>query len=230
MDHEGGTGTAGRSGLEDEAAGEPEAALEEAATEVPRVAAEVPNPFWSDRAADEFILRQARPLELAEYDDRQLEPDYAASDTARSGGLRSLEAVSVRAQSPAPRGEERPLEVPPGRASSGVPSVSSRSRSPVREDYISMRELLVSFGGAIASLAEEHRHTQQRLARVEEAQSGSNSSMRTGREDNDSGTVRVADLGVGPQFYQIGEEESEPLGGLRAGGLPLEDWVQEPLR
>ena len=93
-----------------------------------------------------------------------------------------------------------------------------------------MKELLVSFGGAIVSLAEEHRHTQQRLARVEEAHSGSNSSMRTGREDNDSGTVRATDLGAGPQFYQIGEEESEPLGGLRSGVLPLEDWVQEPFR
>ena len=62
-----------------------------------------------------------------------------------------------------------------------------------------MRELLVSFGGAIASLAEEQRYTQQRLARVEEARSGSNSSMRTGREDYDSGNARVGDLGVGPQ-------------------------------
>ena len=80
MDHESGTGTAGRNRLEDEATGEPEAAMEQAATEVPRAVAELPNPFWSDRATDEFILRQARPLELAEYDDRQIEPDYAASE------------------------------------------------------------------------------------------------------------------------------------------------------
>ena len=42
--------------------------------------ADRPNPFWSDRATEEFLLRQARPLGLAEYDDRQLEPDYAVSD------------------------------------------------------------------------------------------------------------------------------------------------------
>ena len=190
-----------------------------------------PNPFWSERATEEFRLRQARPLGLAEYDDRLLEPDYAASDTARSGGYRSVEAASARAQSPLPHGgEQQPAGTSQGRVSSGVPSVSSRSRSPVREDYASMRDLLVSFGGAIASLAEEQRHTQRRLARVEEARSGSNSSMRTGREDNDSGTARVGDLGVGPQYYRIGEEQLDNPRSLRSGMLPIEDWVQEPTR
>ena len=231
MDHESGTETEGQGGPGGDTTGEPDAVLEEAASELPRAAVELPNPFWSDRATEEFILRQARPLGLAEYDDQQLEPDYAASEAARSGGFRSLEAVSVRAQSPVPRAGERPsAEVPPGRASSSVPSVSSRSRSPAREDYASMRELLVSVGGAIASLAEEHRHTQQRLARVEETRSGSNSSMRTGREDNDSGNGRIVDLGVGPQFYQIGEDDSEQRGVVRSRGPPLEDWVQEPVR
>ena len=194
-------------------------------------AAEQPNPFWSERATEEFRLRQARPLELTEYDDQSLEPDYAASEAAHSGGFRSLGAASVRAQSPHLQGSERqPAENSQGRGSSGVPSVSSRSRSPAREDYATMRELLMSFGGAIASLAEEQRHTQQRLARVEEIRSGSNSSMRTGREDNESGNAGVGDLGVGPQFFQIGEEETDEPRGLRSGMLPIEDWVQEPAR
>ena len=206
--------------------GEPEDADGPAETALP----EQPNPFWSDRAAEEFRLRQARPLGLAEYDDRQLEPDYAASDAARSG-YRSLEAASAREQSPPTQGGERPQAgTSQGRVSSGVPSVSSRSRSPAREDYASMRELLVSFGGAIASLAEEQRNTQQRLARVEEARSGSCSSMRTGREDNDSSHARVGDLGVGPQYYRIGDEEMNEPRSLRSGMLPLEDWVQEPVR
>ena len=193
-------------------------------------APEQPNPFWSDRAAEEFRLRQARPLGLAEYDDRQLEPDYAASDAARSG-YRSLEAASVREQSPPTQGAElRQAGTSQGRVSSSVPSVSSRSRSPVRDDYVSMRELLASFGGAIASLAEEQRNTQQRLARVEEARSGSGSSMRTGREDNDSTHASAGDLGVGPLYYQIGEDDREEPRSLRSGALPLEDWVQEPVR
>ena len=224
MDQESSPDETVQGGQEDEIPGEPEDSAE-------RTAAEQPNPFWSERATEEFRLRQARPLGLAEYDDQLLEPDYAASETARSGGFRSLEAASIRAQSPHLQGSERQqAENSQGRVSSGVPSVSSRSRSPAREDYATMRELLMSFGGAIASLAEEQRHTQQRLARVEETRSGSNSSMRTGREDNESGNARVGDLGVGPQFYEIGEEEIDEPRGLRSGMLPIEDWVQEPTR
>ena len=221
MDQESSPDETVQGGQEDEIPGEPEDSAE-------RTAAEQPNPFWSERATEEFRLRQARPLGLAEYDDQLLEPDYAASETARSGGFRSLEAASIRAQGPHLQGSERQqAENSQGRVSSGVPSVSSRSRSPAREDYATMRELLMSFGGAIASLAEEQRHTQQRLARVEETRSGSNSSMRTGREDNESGNARVEDLGVGPQFYQIGEEEIDEPRGLRSGMFPIEDWVQE---
>ena len=60
-------------------------------------AAEVvePNPFWSDRAADEFRLQRARPLGLAEYDDQQLEPEYG-SEAGHSAGFASVAAPSGR--------------------------------------------------------------------------------------------------------------------------------------
>ena len=53
---------------------------------------EQPNPFWSERASDEFRLRQSRPLGLAEFDDVQLEPDYQASEAGRSAGYASVVA------------------------------------------------------------------------------------------------------------------------------------------
>ena len=227
MEPEGASGTAGQGGQDDDTPQEESPPIEGT---VEGTGEEQPHPFWSERATEEFRLRQARPLGLAEYDDRSLEPDYAASDTVRSGGYRSVEAASVRAQSPLPLGsEQRPAGTSQGRVSSSVPSVSSRSRSPAREDFISMREL-VSFGGAIASLAEEQRYTQQRLARVEEARSGSNSSMLTGREDNDSAAARVGDLGVGPQYYRIGDKDRDEPRDLGSGLLGLEDWVQAPMR
>ena len=53
-----------------------------------------PNPFWSERASDEFRLRQARPLGLAEFDDVQLEPDYQASEAGRSAGYASARLLA----------------------------------------------------------------------------------------------------------------------------------------
>ena len=90
----------------------------------------------------------------------------------------------------------------------------------------------MTLGGAVAGLVEEHRNTQQRLARVEEnRRSGSTSMMRTGREmgENDSGHAGSADPGLGPQYFAIGDEERDMPRSLHSG-LPLEDWVQEPLR
>ena len=50
----------------------------------PRLEASVgsdnPNPFWSDRAIEEFRIRQARPMALAEFDDEQREPEYFGSE------------------------------------------------------------------------------------------------------------------------------------------------------
>ena len=217
-----------------EGSGHLEPAVEVATAEEPRGESELPNPFWSERATEEFRLRQARPLELAEYDDRQLEPDYNGSEAERSAGYRSVDVVSARAASPLPTGEAQGLlGAPREGVSSGVPSVSSRSRSPIREDFATMKELLVSFGGAIASLAEEHRTTQQRLARVEELKSGSNSSMRTGREDGEvegAGIENVL-IPVGPQVFYLDEgDRLKEDSTRREGGLPLEDWEQPPLR
>ena len=80
------TASSGVDPLEDAPANEPS---ERRSEEGPPGGTEQPNPFWSERASDEFRLQQARPLQLAEYDDRQAEPDYG-SDTARSGGYASV--------------------------------------------------------------------------------------------------------------------------------------------
>ena len=165
-----------------------------------------PNPFWSERASDEFRLQQARPLQLAEFDDRQVEPDYG-SDTARSGGYASALELSGRAASPMPaRGSGSPSEAGPSLHRSSAPSLSSRSRSPVREELHGVRELLVSLGHAVAGLAEEQRNTQRRLAVVEEGRSGSSSSMRTGREGVEAELVHVemSELSSATQYFCIG--------------------------
>ena len=217
-----------------EGSGHTEPSAEAAPVIEPRKESEQPNPCWSERITEEFRLRQARPLGLAEYDDRQLEPDYNGSEAGRSAGYRSVEVISARAASPLPTGE---AQGPSGTAregvSSDVPSVSSRSRSPIREDFASMKEMLVSFGGAIASLAEEHRTTQRRSARVEELKSGSNSSMRTGREEGEGEGAGVGSVHtpVGPQVFSLDEGDilrAEAEG--RDGILPLEDWVQDSVR
>ena len=108
-----------------------------------------PNPFWSDRAVEEFRLQQARPLQLSEFDDRQLEPEYG-SEAGRSVGYVSALAPSVRVDSPAPvqRGESS-SEARHSGAVSSAPSITSRSRSPTREDTPGVRELLVSLGNAV---------------------------------------------------------------------------------
>ena len=179
-----------------------------------------PNPFWSDRAADEFRLQRARPLRLAEYDDQQ--PEYG-SEAGHSAGFASIAAPRGRvASSPQVRASDVRSEARASDSGSNGPSAASRSRSPVCEDLSGFQELLVTLGGAVAGLVEEHRNTQQRLARVEENRSGSTSTMRTGRE-------RSADPGLGPQYFAIGDEERDMPRGLRIL-LPLEDWVQEPLR
>ena len=191
--------------------------------------AEEPNPFCSERATEEFRLRQARPLGLAEFDDRQLEPEYG-SEAGRSVGFASAAAVSLRASSPVPvRGSEVSSEARVSQAASNAASVTSRSRSPAREELLGVRELLVSLGNAVAGLAEEQRATQQRLSIVEEIRSGSTSSMRTGREavELDSGQVGIGDHGLGAQFFQIGDGEPMEDRSLRSGMLPLEDWVQD---
>ena len=74
-----------------------------------------------------------------------------------------------------------------------------------------MRELLLTFGGAIANLAEEQRNTQRRLARVEEIRSASDSSMRTGREatDNESGHYERSGVTPDTQFFAL-TDEGEP--------------------
>ena len=91
--------------------------------------AEEPNPFWSERATEEFRLRQARPLGLAEYDERQLEPEYG-SEAGHSAGFASAAAMSMRASSPVPvRGSEGSSEARLSQAASNPPSVTSRSRS-----------------------------------------------------------------------------------------------------
>ena len=61
-----------------------------------------PNPFWSDRAIEEFRIRQARPLALAEFDEEQREPEYFGSEAGRSGEFASATGLSLRASSPAP--------------------------------------------------------------------------------------------------------------------------------
>ena len=198
---------------------------------VPRAASE-PNPFWSERVADEFRLQQARPLQLAEFDDQQLEPEYG-SEAGRSGGYVSALALSARAASPAPvRGSESSSEARLSGVVSNAPSVTSMSRSPPREEMPGVRELLVSLGNAVAGLAEEQRNTQRRLSVVEEIRSASTSSMRTGREgvENDGGQFGVGDSGVGPQFFQIGDADWVEPCGSRSGMLTLEDWVQAPMR
>ena len=106
--------------------------------------------------------------------------------------------------------------------------MTSRSRSPNREEIPAIRDLLASLGNVVAGLAEEQRQTRQRLAVVEEIRSGSTSSMRTGREGGelDSGNVVTEGLGVGPQMFEIGDRELEEGEDVRAGRLALEDWIQ----
>ena len=201
---------------------------EEAATG----AQEEPNPFWSERASDEFRLQRARPLQLAEFDDRQLEPGYE-SDTGHSGGFVSVAAPSVRIASPNfARGSETSSEARRSVTASNAPSGASRSRSPMRSELPGVRELLVSLGNAVAGLAEEQRNTQRRLSVVEEIRSGSSSSMRTGREgvEVEVGQVGVGYGGMGTQFFQISDEDLGENRNLRSGMLNLEDWVQAPLR
>ena len=119
-----------------------------------------PNPFWSERVAEEFRIRKARPLELAEYDDEQAEPDYFGCEAGRSAGFASIAAASVRAASPAPGNASRVAsEVQASNSVSNPPWVTSRSRSPAREDLPSVRELIVTLGGAIVNLADEQRTT-----------------------------------------------------------------------
>ena len=135
--------------------------------------------------------------------------------------------------SPVPaRGSETSSDSRRSNALSNAPSMTSRSRSPTREDMPAIRDLLASLGSAVAGLAEEQRQTRQRLSVVEEIRSGSTSSMRTGREgaELDSGNAVIGDLGVGPQMFQIGEGEGEELRDFRLEGFALEDWEQLPLR
>ena len=195
-------------------------------------AQEEPNPFWSERASDEFRLQRARPLQLAEFDDRQLDPGYE-SDTGLSGGFISAVAPSIRVASPIPaRGSETSSEARHSVAVSNAPSGTSRSRSPMREELPGVRELLVSLGNAVAGLAEEQRNTQRRLAVVEEIRSGSSSSMRTGREgvEVEVGQIGFGCEGMGTQFFQIGDVDPGDCRNLRSGVLTLEDWAQPPLR
>ena len=193
---------------------------------------EGPNPFWSERAVEEFRLQRARPLGLAEFDDRQLEPEYG-SEAGRSIGFASARANSARAASPGPaRGSEVSSEARLSGVVSNAPSVTSRSRSPTREEMPGVRELLVTVGNAVAGLAEEQRNAQRRLSVVEETRSGSTSTMRTGREgaEIDSGQIGVGEGSVGPQFFQIGEGDLGESRESRSGMLALEDWVQTPVR
>ena len=195
---------------------------------------ENPNPFWSQRVIDEFRIRQARPLGLAEYDEQEREPEYFGSENGQSLGFASAAGLSVRASSPIPaKGSETSSDSRRSNAAvSNAPSVTSRSRSPTREEIPAIRDLLVSLGSAVAGLAEEQRQTRQRLSVVEEIRSGSTSSMRTGREvgEQDSGNVVDGDLGVGPQVFQIGDADPEEGHDMRSGVLPLEDWVQAPVK
>ena len=95
---------------------------------------ENPNPFWSDRAVEEFRIRQARPLGLAEFDEEQREPEYFGSENGRSAGFASATGLSVRASSPVPaRGSETSSDSRRSNAVSNAPSLTSRSRSPTRE-------------------------------------------------------------------------------------------------
>ena len=55
--------------------GQREQLTEEAESAEARASLDMPNFLGSERASDEFRLRQARPLELGEHDDRQLEPN-----------------------------------------------------------------------------------------------------------------------------------------------------------
>ena len=190
-----------------------------------------PNPFWSERAAEEFRLQRARPLGLAEFDDRQLDPEYG-SEAGNSLGYASAMAASVRGASPVPaRGSEASSEARLSGRVSHTPSLTSRSRSPNREEIPGVRELLVTFGNAVADLAEEQRNTQRRLSVVEETRSGSTSSMRTGREgaELESGQIGVVESVQGTQFFQIGEAGHRESYGLHSGVLALEDWVQTPV-
>ena len=184
-----------------------------------------PNPFWSDRAVEELRIRQAWPLGLAEFDEDQREPEYFGSETGRSIGFASATGLSARAMSPMPaRGSEASSDSRTSNAVSNAPSMTSRSRSPTREEIPAIRDLLVSLGSAVAGLAEEERQTRQRLSVVEEIRSGSTSSMRTGREHGE------LDSGTGPQLFQIGDNDPDEPRELRSGMLTLEDWVQAPTR
>ena len=215
-------------GNDAEGSGDVPAGRDDAATG----AQEEPNPFCSERASDEFRLQRARPLQLAEFDDRQLDPGYE-SDTGLSGGFISAVAPSVQIASPVPaRGSETSSEARHSVAASNAPSGTSRSRSPMREELPGVRELLVSLGNAVAGLAEEQRNTQRRLAVVEEIRSGSSSSMRTGREgvEAEVGQVGIGYEGMGTQFFQISDGDPGDSRSLRSGMLTLEDWVQAPLR
>ena len=204
-----------------------------AQTVEPTRSSDEPNPFWSERATEEFRIRQARPLGLAEYDDEQVEPQYYGSEAGNSAGFASAAGPSVRgATTPRVLTGEARSEARASDSASNGPSLTSRSRSPVREDLATFRDLLVSLGGAVSTLVEEHRNTQERLARVEEIRSGSTSSMRTGRErgDSDGGYVGPGGLETAPQYFAIGDEELAEPRGLCSGALPLEDWVQESVR
>ena len=56
--------------------------------------------------------------------------------------------------------------------------------------------------------------------------------VRTGQEgaEVDSGQIEGAGASLGPQFFRVGDSDQEVDRGLRAGMLPLEDWVQEAVR
>ena len=199
----------------------------------PTRSSDEPNPFWSERATEEFRIRQARPLGLAEYDDEHVEPQYYGSEAGNSAGFASAAGPSVRgATTPRVLTGEARSEARASDSASNGPSLTSRSRSPVREELASFRDLLVSLGGAVSTLVEEHRNTQERLARVEEVRSGSTSSMRTGRErgDSDGGYVGHGFLEAAPQHFAIGDEELAEPRGLCSGMLPIEDWVQGPIK
>ena len=204
-----------------------------AQTVEPTRSSDEPNPFWSERATEEFRIRQARPLGLAEYDDEHVEPQYYGSEAGNSAGFASAAGPSVRgATTPRVLTGEARSEARASDSASNGPSLTSRSRSPVREELATFRDLLVSLGGAVSTLVEEHRNTQERLARVEEVRSGSTSSMRTGRErgDSDGGYVGHGFLEAAPQHFAIGDEELAEPRGLCSGMLPIEDWVQGPIK
>ena len=195
-----------------------------------------PNPLWSEHAIEEYRIRQARPLELAEFDEEQREPEYFGAEARRSVGFVSAAGLSLRGSSFAPaRGSETSSDSRRSNVVSNAPSIASRSRSPPREEIPAIRDLLVSLGSAVAGLAEEQRQARQRLFVVEEIRSGSTSSIRTGWEGGelDSGNVAVGDLlgdlGVGPQFFQLGDTDPEEHRGLGLSMLTLEDWVVAPI-